>query len=136
MTLSCFRVPCEINDSFFCVQATFFVCLQCLHVLFELSMAKLLPVLCVLFEQEWLNHFEYARILVASCRREDAQRMERLWWDYFAAAVKAFDDARSRADAASGRNYESTASCQCGKCRWFLEDTTLIKRITGYPRTE
>ena len=136
VTLWFFRVPCEINDSVFCVQATFFVCLQCLHVLFELSMAKLFPVLCVMFEQEWLNHFEYARILVASGRREDAQRMERLWWEYFEAAAKAFDDARSRTDGASGRNHENTASCQCGKCRWFVEDTTLIKRITGYPRKE
>ena len=75
-------------------------------------MAKLLQVLPVLFEQKWLDHFEYARMLVASCRREDAQRMERMWWDYFDDAVKAFDDARSRADAASGRTYENTTSCQ------------------------
>ena len=87
-------------------------------------MAKLVSVLPVLFEEKWLDHFEYARILVANCRREDARRMERLWWDYFAATVEATDD------------YKNTASCQCGKCRWFLEDTTLIKRISGYPKTE
>ena len=52
-------------------------------------------------------------MLVASCRREDAQRMERMWWDYFDDAVKAFDDARSRADAASGRTYENTTSRVC-----------------------
>ena len=136
MTLWCFRERYAINDLFFYVQARFSVCLQCLLVLFEVSMAKLLPVLCVMFELEWLNHFEYARILVASGRREDAQRMERLWWEYFEAAAKAFDDARSKTNGAIGRNHENTASCQCGKCRWFVEDTTLIKMITRYPRKE
>ena len=68
-------------------------------------MAKLLDVLIAVFEEKWLSHCEYARILAASCRREDAQRMKRLWEDYFEAAVAAFDDARSIADAPSGRNY-------------------------------
>ena len=81
-------------------------------------------VLPVLFEENWLDHFEYARVLVATCRPEDARRVERLWWEYFAATVEATED------------HKNTASCQCGKCRCFLEDTTLMKRISGYRRTK
>ena len=68
-------------------------------------MAKLLDVMPVVFKEKWLDHFEYARILAASCRREDAQRMKRLWQDHIEAAAAVLDDARSIADAPSESNY-------------------------------
>ena len=134
VTLLFVYIPYEPHYGALCSSSV--VSLRWSHALSELSMGKLLPVLTVLLEEKWLDHFEYARILVASCRREDAQRTERWWRDYFAAAAKAYDDERIRADAASGRNHENTASCQCGKCRWFLEDTTLVQIITQHSSTE
>ena len=75
-------------------------------------MAKLLDVVPVVFKEKWWDHFEYARILAASCRREDAQRMKRLFWDYVDAATAAFDAARSTADAPSERNYVESLEWQ------------------------
>ena len=68
-------------------------------------MGKLLDVLIVMFEEKWVSHWEYARILAASCRREDAQRMKRLWEYHIETAAAVFDDATSTADASSERNY-------------------------------
>ena len=68
-------------------------------------MAKLLHVLIVVFEEKWLSHCEYGRILAASCQREDAQRMKRLWQDHIEAAAAVLDDARSIADTSSASNY-------------------------------
>ena len=68
-------------------------------------MAKLLNVLIVLFEEKWVCHGEYARILAASCRREDAQRMKRLWQDYIEAAAAVLVDERSIAETSSESNY-------------------------------
>ena len=45
-------------------------------------MAKLLHILIVVFEEKWLSNSEYARILAACCRREDAQQIAVLSQDY------------------------------------------------------
>ena len=44
-------------------------------------------------------------MLAASCWREDAQRMKRLWQDYIEAAAAVLDDARSIAETSSESNY-------------------------------
>ena len=69
-------------------------------------MSKLLDVLIIVFFREkWLSYSEYGRTLAASCQREEAQRMKQAWQDHIEAAAAAFDDARSVADAPSGRNF-------------------------------
>ena len=55
-------------------------------------MAELLDVLIVLFEEKWVSHCEYARILAASCRREDAQQMKCLWQYHIVTAYKIDSD--------------------------------------------
>ena len=45
-------------------------------------MANLLRILIVVFDEKWLSNSEYARILAACCRREDAQQIARLSQDY------------------------------------------------------
>ena len=45
-------------------------------------MAKLLHVLNIVFEEKWLSHYDYARVLASSCRREDAQQIARVWQDH------------------------------------------------------
>ena len=67
-------------------------------------MPKLLDVLRIVFGERWLSHGEYAKTLAASCQREEAQRMKQAWQDHIEAAAAVFDDARSVADAPSGRN--------------------------------
>ena len=72
-------------------------------------MAKLLDVLVVIFQEEWVSYSEYARILIASCRREDVQRMKRLWQYHIDTAVSVLDGVTSTADASNDRNSRESS---------------------------
>ena len=55
-------------------------------------MAKLLEALLVAFQEKWVSHCEYAKMLAASCRREDAQQMKCLWQYHIVTAYKIDSD--------------------------------------------
>ena len=71
-------------------------------------MAMPLDVLIILFEEKWVSHCAYARIVTASYRREDAQRTKRLWQYHIETAAAVFDDATDTADASSERHYSES----------------------------
>ena len=58
----------------------------------EFSMAKLFEALLVLFQEEWMTHGEFAKILAASCQREAAQQMKCLWQFHIVTAYKIDSD--------------------------------------------
>ena len=67
----------------------------------ELSMATVLDVLIVVFQEKWVSHSEYAKILIASCRREDVQRMKHLWQYHIETVAAVLDGATTTSDASN-----------------------------------